>query len=89
MTSSEHLIKRISQRGISKDLLMSVLRFGFNDGDKVLLNRKNVLTLLQELNILKKNLLKISDKGGVTVVIGNNTLITAYNTNSFTKNIKG
>lgn len=35
---------------------------------------------------MRKELLKIMDKGGVSVVINNETLITAYNTNSYKRN---
>jgi hypothetical protein len=35
---------------------------------------------------MRKELLKIMDKGGITVVVNDDTLITAYNTNSYKRN---
>ena len=41
---------------------------------------------LAELDAVRKELLKVMDKGGVTIVVENNSLITAYNTNSYKRN---
>lgn len=38
---------------------------------------------LKEIDSMKKELLRIMDKGGVTIVFNNDILITAYNTDSY------
>ncbi len=81
--TTKHSLVRMSQRGLSKKIVDLVFEFGKEKGDKLILNRKSTQKLLDEIDTMKKDLLRIMDKGGVTVVIDNNTLITAYNTNSY------
>ncbi len=83
MKTTKHSLARMSQRGLSKKIVDLVFEFGKEKGDKLILNRKSTQKLLDEIDTMKKDLLRIMDKGGVTVVIDNNTLITAYNTNSY------
>jgi len=42
--------------------------------------------LIDEIDNMRKDLLKVMDKGGVTVVMDNDTLVTTYNTNSYKRN---
>ena len=79
MIKTTHLLERISQRGIKSRMLMLVIEFGKHKRDKYILDKKNVGKLIEELNILKQELMKISDKGGVIVVSDNGVVITAYN----------
>jgi hypothetical protein len=125
---TKHFLLRISQRGLSKEILNMVLKFGNSKGDKITLNKKMTQKVIKELDDLKKKLtkqdsmiqksnlsnaliidfqansncdinveniylleqiaydramlMKILDKGGVTVVAEGNILITAYNVNS-------
>ena len=58
----------------------------FRSGDKLILNKKATKRVIEEIDSIRKELLKIMDKGGVTVVIENERLITAYNTNSYKRN---
>jgi hypothetical protein len=100
MRYTKHIKEKMSQRGISKDLLEIVLIYGTVKQDKVILNKKRCLKILRKIDnynkkikrvgnqIHKKNLsisrsiiLKILDKGGLTLVIVGETLITTYNTN--------
>ena len=76
----------MSQRGISKKLLDLVYAYGKEKGDKLTLNRKTTQKVINEIDSMRKELLRIMDKGGVTVVLDNDTLITAYNTNSYKRN---
>jgi hypothetical protein len=85
MVTTKHCQTRMSQRGLPKKLLDLVLEFGKTNGDKLILNKKNTQKVINEIDKMRKELLKIMDKGGVTVVVDNEILITAYNTNSYRK----
>jgi molecular chaperone GrpE (heat shock protein) len=67
-------------------LLELVLEFGKENGDKLILNKKATQKVIEEIDMIRKELLKVLDKGGVTVVLDNNMLITAYNTDSYKRN---
>lgn len=86
MVTTKHCQARMSQRGLPKRLLDIVLEFGKDSGDKLILNKKATQKVLDEIDTIKKELLKIMDKGGVTLVLDNDTLITAYNTSSYKRN---
>ncbi len=78
MKKTEHLLKRMNQRGISFQILELIYKFGLKQGDKLILNKKSTQKIIDEIDLIRKNLLKISDKGGVVLVLDNKTLITAY-----------
>jgi len=86
MITTNHILARMSQRGISKKLVDLVYEYGKEKGDKLILNKKTTQTLIKEIDSMRKELLRIIDKGGVTVVLDNDALITAYNTNSYKRN---
>lgn len=79
MVTTKHCQARMSQRGLPKRLLDLVLEFGKNKGDKLILNKKSTQKVIDEIDSIRKELLRIMDKGGVTVVLDNDTLITTYN----------
>ena len=81
MITTNHVLARMSQRGISKKLIDLVYEYGKEKGDKLILNRKTTQRVITEIDSMRKELLRIMDKGGVTVVIDNDTLITVYNVN--------
>lgn len=84
METTKHILARMSQRGISMGLLEKVLEFGDVEcGEKIVLNKKLGLRILKELDRLRKDILKIVDKGGITLVVDGGVLITAYNVDSF------
>lgn len=84
VNTTRHILARMSQRGITGALVARVLEFGdCNGDDKIILNRKLGQKILSELDKLRTEILKIIDKGGVTLVVEGNALITAYNTNSY------
>lgn len=86
MVTTKHCQARLSQRGLPKRLVDLVLEFGKDNGDKLILNKKTTQKVINELDAMRSELLKVMDKGGVTVVVDNNSLITAYNTNSYRRN---
>ena len=79
MITTKHCQARMSQRGLPKRLLDLVLEFGKNKGDKLILNKKATQKVIDEIDSIRKELLRVMDKGGVTVVLDNDTLITTYN----------
>jgi len=83
MRTTKHNLVRMSQRGITRKMIETVVEWGFSRGDKITLDVKSVRTILNEMDELRKVLLKVSDKGGVTVVMSDDLLITTYNTDSY------
>jgi hypothetical protein len=75
MHKTKHFEKRLGQRGISKAMIELVLNYGKDAGDKVVLDRRSAQKLIEDF----RTLMKIVDKGGVTVVAQGEALITAYN----------
>lgn len=82
MVTTKHILARMSQRGIPQKLIDLVYEYGKEKGDKLILNKKTTQMAIQEIDLIRKELLRIVDKGGVTIVIKDEVLITAYNTNS-------
>ncbi|WP_345986615.1 hypothetical protein WCX49_05695 [Sulfurimonas sp. HSL-1656] len=85
MVTTKHNLVRMSQRGITRKMMDTVIEWGSSSGDKFTINKKLAQEMINEMEQLKKVLLKIKDKGGVTVVIEDDLLITTYNTNSHNK----
>ena len=86
MVTTKHCQARMTQRGLPKRLLDLVLELGKGSGDKLVLSKKATQKIINEIDAMRKELLRILDKGGVTVVIDNEAIITAYNTNSYKRN---
>ena len=82
MQPTLHIKQRMSQRGISKEMVNLVIAHGLIQGDKYVVGRKEALQLLRALDNERRVLTKILDKGGVEVVTEGDALITAYNRNS-------
>ena len=82
MSRTKHIQKRMSQRGITNDLLQIAIAFGVpvEDG-KYILNRKGCNNLIQSLRKIEKVAIKASDKGGLVIVKSGDSLITTYNLN--------
>jgi len=79
MQFTHHAGQRMNQRGISRRLIEFAMRYGRVDGDKHVLDRKESLRLIEELNEELRLAKQVLDKGGVTVVDHENTVITTYN----------
>ena len=79
MEITQHIQQRMSQRGVSNQMVEMVLRHGRLEQDKYVLDRREALSLLEEFNREAQVLKKILDKGGVTVVADEGALITTYN----------
>jgi len=79
MHISQHAHQRMNQRGISRRLVDFTLRHGRVDGDKHVLDRNESRRLIDELEEELRLARRVLDKGGVAVVEGGDTLVTAYN----------
>ena len=86
MLTTKHCLARMSQRGLPKRLIDIVIEYGNSNGDKLILNKKTTQKMIDEIDNIRKDLLKVMDKGGVTVVIDNELLITTYNLNKNYRN---
>jgi DNA repair protein RadC len=75
----------MSQRGIRQELLDIALQYGELVQDKVILGKKALQLLLNELQEIEKQTLKAIDKGGIVVVVSGEQLITTYNLNSYSR----
>lgn len=77
---THHAEVRINQRGITKEMMELALDYGRLVKDKVIFGKKEATKLLNKYRKskeMKKKLLKIIDKGGITVVVDND-IVTAY-----------
>ena len=85
MHETLHINQRARQRGITKRMIELTLEFREVQADKIRLGSRRIKKLLknrkQISRELKRDLLKILDKGGLVVVASEETLITAYNWN--------
>ena len=79
MHISQHADKRVNQRGISRRLIDFTLRHGRVDGDKHILDRNESRRLIGEVEEELRLAKRVLDKGGVTVVETEDTLVMAYN----------
>ena len=81
MYETFHINKRLRQRGITNRMIELTLEFGEVQAYKICLGTRRIKKLLRTHRDLKKDLLKILDKGGLVVVASGASLITAYNWN--------
>lgn len=75
MHRTRHFQQRMSQRGISREMVDLVLGYGEAEGDKVILSRKASARLMEAA----RTLAKILDKGGLVVVTSGDAQLTTYN----------
>lgn len=79
MHTTQHIQQRMSQRGVSRDMVELVLAHGREEQDKYILGRKEASRRLAHLQRETQLLKKVLDKGGVVVVADGDALITTYN----------
>ena len=83
MARTKHFGKRISQRGITLDVVDLARQFGVPDGDKIILGRKTLEKVLKAIWDLERTAVRAMDKGGIVVVEDGETQITAYDRDSY------
>ncbi len=79
------MLARMSQRGITGELVELVRQFGRDEDDAYILNRQDLRSLLEQLRSLERVAVKALDKGGLVVVASGSALITTYNYGSSNK----
>jgi hypothetical protein len=79
MTISRHAGQRMNQRGIPRRLVDFTLRHRRIEGDKHVLDRREAQRVIAELREQLRLALQVMDKGGVTVVEADGTIVTTYN----------
>jgi len=75
---TKHALARMSQRGITKDMVELALDYGRFIKDKVVLGKKEIKKLIKKYPALKSKFLKLSDSKGLVVVFEDNYIITVY-----------
>jgi len=82
VAKTKHFCSRINQRGIREATVRLAQEHGCTHGDKVILGRKQIRSVLEVLDRQRKELIRAMDKGGVVVVESCGVLITAYDFDS-------
>jgi hypothetical protein len=85
MAKTKHYDARIRQRGIRESTVELAQLHGITHGDKLVLGRKQIRSVLEALDRERKELIRAMDKGGVVVVECGGALITAYDFDSFNR----
>lgn len=83
MAKTRHIQQRMSQRGIKSKMLEIVQQFGAWQSEKCILNRKACNEVLNELDKIRKDLIKLKEKGGLVLVHTDGVDITTYALESF------
>lgn len=83
MQITSHADARMNQRAIKKEHVALAMAHGEPDGDKVVLSARDARTLADELRREVRALDAVALKGGVTVVVCDDHLVTTYRTTSF------
>ncbi|MCX8125387.1 MAG: hypothetical protein N3F66_14660 [Spirochaetes bacterium] len=78
MTKTQHFAKQMHNRGITHTMVELVELFGYQVGDRVILDKKQIHQLLHRINVVRDELIKMYQKGGVAVVEKNGSMITAF-----------
>ncbi len=86
MHKTEHFKERAGQRGVTMEMVNLALEYGEIDGDRYVLSDSVIHEAIADLKAMQKRLEHAKRKGGVTVVVNGETLITTYRTNSFRRN---
>lgn len=75
-----HMEDRMRQRGISEEMVGAILTLGeWNErGDRIVLSERAVAALLQQIRDKVKMLEKLARRGGASLVVVNEKLITVH-----------
>lgn len=80
--NTQHILQRMSQRGISKKIVNLVSKFGIADGDKLILNKKGCQKSRETLKGLLKTLSMIESADGYVVLEKQGDKLIAYRLDS-------
>lgn len=88
MSKTRHIQARMSQQAINQKLLDLTLEFGVKRHDgKVVLSRKGLMSLLDQLASLREAAQKAMNKGGLVIVKEGDVLITTYRLDSYDRGL--
>lgn len=75
-----HMEDRMRQRGVSEEMVGAILTLGeWNErGDRIVLSERVVTALLQQIRGKVKMLEKLARRGGASLVVVNEKLITVH-----------
>jgi len=78
---TKHGLKRMNQRGITKEMIELTIEYGQYRKDKIILKSRDIKKLITKVSKeLKSKLMKLLDKGGLVVVLSDEcAVITVYN----------
>ena len=81
MKFTRHGMRRMNQRGITKEMIKLTIEYGKYIKDKIILTSREIKKLISSVeNKIKSKLMKLLDKGGLVVVLSNDfAVITVYN----------
>lgn len=79
MNITKHAQQRMSQRGITRNMIELALEYGVIEGDKAILTKRQSEKLIREFEDKLRTAKKICDKGGCVVVESADAVVTAYN----------
>jgi hypothetical protein len=74
MNISKHAGHRMSQRGITREMIDICVQFGAVKGNRYVLGRNDARRLAAAYRII----MKILDKGGVEVAVEDSTIVTTF-----------
>lgn len=76
-----HGLKRMNQRGITKEMIELTIQYGEYQKDKIILKSRDIKKLITRVSKeIKAQLMKLLDKGGLVVVLSDDcVVITVYN----------
>lgn len=86
---TKHFMARMTQRGVTEDLVSLALQFGepLDDG-RVVIGTRALDQVMVELQALKRAAQKARERGGLVVVEEGGTLVTVYQVNGRHKRSK-
>jgi hypothetical protein len=68
----------MNNRGITQTMENLVMLFGYQLGDRIIIDKKQVKELLGYVNAIRQELIKMYEKGGVAVVQKDGNLLTTF-----------
>ena len=87
---TKHIQKRMNQRCINEAMLHIVQNFGDHspNGERIILNNKNLLDLEKWARHFLRQVELMKQRGGLTLALDDESLITVFANNSYSKNLK-
>jgi hypothetical protein len=87
---TRHGRARAAQRGFTADLIELIRRHGTLDGDRQIMDRREIAACIEAINVFRSKLLKLMDKGGGTAVFrADDGLITVFSPDTYHRPQRG